>query len=184
MGRVKALARGAFLIGVCICLVGVISSLPAEGDGSMARTVASCELMTRIRIIGLMGHPLGEMISIEGVWYSRPRSKDGNARFRVMRINGVQLKRPVDFGPGLVSPLDRQGYGPNRILEHLKEIEPEIGDVWELRGFETGAVRGLSGQALKELGLAVQQPYSNAFVTEFRYVRATLVRRTGTDTTK
>jgi hypothetical protein len=84
--------------------------------------------------------------------------------FLVTTVNGRPLSKPVDFRGFLVSPL----MGGNK-------AEGAPGDVWELRGIESGSYHGVPPEVTGELyppgqmSPAMRYNFGFGFYTEFRH---------------
>lgn len=107
----------------------------------------------RFQIIGRLGHPLGEMLTIRGQWqHPDSRVKDYSLRFAATEVEGEKLTASVVFERGGI-------YLP-------RETSPESleGKLCELRGFEGGRFRGAPNDFYEK---AVQQPHGFGFATEF-----------------
>ena len=91
-------------------------------------------------IIGLLGHPIGKLITIEGEWYlpdiSLEKDIDPKNDRLWLRINAVDGETPTLLVRFPSTRLTRAW--------RLKQEPPppEIGDVWQLRGVESGGYKG------------------------------------------
>jgi hypothetical protein len=113
------------------------------------------------------------MTTVRGVWHAE-LAKDMSPQFRVTHIDGKEITRSIDFLLERMKPLM-----DDYLLESpVEDMRPTSGDVWELRGYETGKVVGLSDEVMKGLHTSVQQPNGFSFVTRFVYIRAKWVERT------
>ena len=155
--------RRARLVLVLSGAVTVVGSwfCRAQDLRSSEITVNAGDIGRRVQVIGLLGHPLGEMIDIRGHWRSpAPRSKERSLRFHVTEVNGQPIDRPVEFF--------------QRDVQVRKENpKPAHGAVWELRGIETGSFRGLPAPVYRaEIGLEeegpcpVADPWGHTFITQ------------------
>lgn len=94
----------------------------------------------RILIVGRLGYPLGDLVTIEGEWMLPEalqrglQSKDTDLKLRVTTVNGNRLDESILIPVMWVSPIiDRQGLA----------VTPKAGDVWEARGIESGRFHGI-----------------------------------------
>jgi hypothetical protein len=171
-----------------------------------------------VKVIGRLGCPLGDVISIKGIWVDEI-SKEMELRFRVTEIDGRSLDEPVEFLVGEVLPfegfigssspyanktesgepvvadkhLDRpkksilqavtaavassyqRFYFEDPNKNRIGRIHPKENEVWELRGFETGTLRGHSPSLDKELepdNHLRSQGGGYRLRPEFRYLQA------------
>ena len=142
-----------------------------DADGT-TQTILASDIGTRVRIIGRLGCPLGELVTIQGAWISLDELagapvKDYSPSFVVASVNGKKLEKPVPFeAPFFTRAWDGEA------------IPQKKGHVWELRGCETGGFRGtpeeVRADAVKgrEQRPAVAHPsyaYRFKFYTEFKY---------------
>lgn len=168
-GRVDVLFVSATPL-ICLLVAGAkIATGVAQKDEERMKTkqVLAAGIPRRTQIIGTLGRPLGELIAVRGQWV-RPSSpatgalKDASLRVRITHVDGARLKRPVEFHRGLVIGLASA------------RIEPGDDEQVELRGYETGGMRGIPLDAREELGpRAVQEPTyirGFSFVTQFTYL--------------
>lgn len=101
-------------------------------------------------LIGPLGRPLGEMLSIAAVVDERVDSKDWFHNYvSVTQVNGVPLARPVRM------PAQLWQWG------NLKELKP--GERLKLRVYQTGAMMGVPDQAMRET--VYVQTSAHSFVT-------------------
>ncbi len=112
---------------------GAAPAGPIEVQPPVQKVLAS-DIGTRVQIIGRLGYPLGELVTIQGSWI-RPRGlpnqppKDDTPYFSVTSVNGKRLETPVKFD------FFSKTWG-------AKDIPAEEGPVWEMRGCESGGFRG------------------------------------------
>jgi hypothetical protein len=112
---------------------GAAPAGPIEVQPPLQKVLAS-DIGTRVQIIGRLGYPLGELVTIHGAWI-RPRGlpnqpvKDDTPYFSVTSVNGKRLEKPVIFN--FVS----KAWG-------AEEIPRQEGPVWEVRGCESGGFLG------------------------------------------
>jgi hypothetical protein len=157
----------------------------AEDGQSSVSTVRAEDIPDRVQIIGSLGRPLGEMVTIRGKWWDPgrrtkgPPPKDMTPRFRVTEVNGERLVERVTFRRELIRPVDVGGGN--------RAPDPEDGATWELRGVQMGGFRYVPDHAWKE-ALETNGPdyapggidhaYGFHFVTDFHYVSCKVVEAT------
>jgi hypothetical protein len=89
------------------------------------------EIGSKVTLIGYLGQPLGKMMTVKGQWkYPGLTVKDREPILTITDVNEKQLAKPVEFYAAQVNATGRDG----------KKIEPKDGDIWILRGYETGSV--------------------------------------------
>lgn len=154
----------AVFLGFMTCLL--ISSIYAPGQDepqSVQQIQADDIASRRIQIIGRLGHPLGEILTIRGQW--RPpgrRVKDPAFHFVVTEVEGKKLATSVEFhSRGVYLPRDAT---PESLVDKL----------CELRGYEGGGFWGDPGRFhLEAAGLdgdgesPVADPWGFKFMPEF-----------------
>ncbi len=123
---------------------------PAKSD--YPDSVAAEDLLSRVKIIGKLGRPLGEIVQLKGYWTSDGVHKDNELRLKITEINGKPIEKAALFRRSQV-----EGWGV------AKETRPAIGVVWQVRALETGGIVGLPGEVYD---VPVQQPYAFAFLTK------------------
>jgi hypothetical protein len=120
---------------------GAAPAGPIEVQPPVQRVLAS-DIGTRVQIIGRLGYPLGELVTIRGAWI-RPRGlpnqpvKDDTPCFSVTSVNGKRSETPVIFD------FFSKAWG-------AEEIPPQEGPVWEVRGCESGGFRGTSREVRED----------------------------------
>lgn len=158
-----------------------VSTIAFQTEGSaqdkLIKMVKASDLIKKVRIIGELGYPLGEVVTIQGKWRNDLDKGGEGSCFVVTHVNGKKLDREVKFWEPHVLPWKERYKGTG-----MGPIRPSIGEVWDLRGFESGILQGLSNSALKELGLfkdnrRLAQGPDYEFVSEFRYMKAKLAGR-------
>ena len=130
----------------------------------------------RILIVGRLGYPLGDLVTIEGEWMLPEalqrglQSKDTDLKLRVTTVNGNRLDESILIPVMWVSPIiDRQGLA----------VTPKAGDVWEARGIESGRFHGIPRAVFEELypphKMIPQRIDKFGFFTEFLYSSCRIV---------
>lgn len=154
---------GFVFSGFAVCIFALNTYAPAKGEPEPVQQIQADDITSRrVQIIGRLGRPLGEMLTIRGRWKRPgPRVKDPAFHFVVTEVDGKNLATPVDFH-------DRGVYLPG-------EATPEsLADkICELRGYEGGSFWGDPGRFNRErAGLEgdgespVADPWGFQFVTE------------------
>lgn len=133
---------------------------PGRRPGGRVVQIKASEIGKSVQIIGRLGRPLMEVISIRGHWVDRPLRPAGLG-FRVTQVNGENLDPPVTFDRPLVT------FTNSRYPKTQEGPVPTAGDVWELRGMETGRFHGLPTE-FWEPAPAPAQLY-RGFQTEIQY---------------
>ena len=125
------------------------------------RTVSLEDIQDQqVRIIGKLRCALWTVVTVHGSWHYE-ESKPQPPVFRVTDVNGKPLARAADFDK--IEP--ESGKGGD-------ETRRTVGQVWELRCFETGGFIGAPDEAYKEIGGPPVQRPPQGFVTS----SATLAR--------
>jgi hypothetical protein len=113
---------------------------PTTSRSSDPQQVRASEIGHRVQIVGDLGKPLGELMTIRGHWIKPPpgetKSQFDGWEFAVTVVNGTRPDQPVR-----IKKLFLHYFGPR----HAGETDPLLYDgdiVWELRGYEE-AIYGL-----------------------------------------
>ena len=114
------------------------------------RQVAVAELDKSIELVGLLGKPLGEYMTIEAVYFTQ--SKGLHDWLRVTVIDGVGAKAAIEI--------------------HLSGIKKddgalEAGKTYRIRGYESGGYIGIPEDIEKEQGAILMQAYKFHFMSDF-----------------
>jgi hypothetical protein len=148
---------------------GAAPAPPIKHEPPVQKVLTS-EIGKRVQIVGLLGYPLGELVTIRGTWV-QPRwlpgqpPKDNTPSFSVTSVNGKLLKTPVDF----------YFFSGARGAAEIPRWE---GTVWEVRGCETGGFRGTPRQVRDDVPRGPNPPvaiahtwsaYEFKFHSEFIY---------------
>jgi len=147
-------------------LAGAAIAEATDGETPITKVLAS-DIGKRVQIIGLLGHPLGKLVTLRGSWtFPRELEKDGQPTFAVTSVNGKKLNNPVKFRNSdfhcVVGGLD-------------DEIPQREGDTWEVRGCESGRFFGAPGDVLGDVSEGgkplppIQQARRFGFYTYFMY---------------
>jgi hypothetical protein len=141
------------------------SSTAKDKERTMG-TVHYSDIPERVQIVGRLGLPLGQLVTVRGKWIMPFPSKPASPTFIIDYVDGRLLNPPAEFGE--VEPVEGGGG------EISKRI---IGEEWEIRGVETGGFVGFSDQVWAELGQPPAQRPPRGFLTRFCYL--TVKRITG-----
>jgi hypothetical protein len=221
VGRKTVVETIASLICFGCIALAVCPAFAADEEPS-AKTVKALDLFSHIKVTGRLGCPLGDVVTIKGVWVHE-FSKEEGLQFHVAEIDGKKLDPPAEFWfwevrpfDGYVPPVPNSPYankvgitdengeeigvekaeppkksllkGGMRALEayfvgdhedrnwnKIGKIHPRKGEDWELRGFETGVLRGVSKSLENELEPEQHLRYQGGgyrLRPEFRYLKA------------
>jgi hypothetical protein len=153
-------------------------------------TVRAQDIPKTVRIVGRLGQPLGDLLTIRGKWTSPGLFvKDDTLVFHVNLVNG---KKPKE-SPGLhglqVSAIFPTWGGrkpkPGESWDwrfHWGGSEPSPtpveGETWEMMGVETGSFQEYSKDAWREIGGPAAQgsPSMAGFVTRFEFIAVRKIR--------
>ena len=125
------------------------------------------DIPERVQIIGKLGQPLGQLVTVRGKWTWPFPSKPAELPvFMVNQVNARPLDPPAEFDD--VQPV----WGKD--AEFAKKT---VGEEWELRGVETGGFVGFSDKVWEELGQPPMQRPPRGFLTRFCYVKAKRIRK-------
>lgn len=147
MSRFQSSTIGALLIAAA---AWSWSALGGSGEEQpKARTISADDLSSgKIVVIGRLGLPLRQMMTIRGTW-DYPEQVPGRVlkihelRFRVSHVDGKKLAKPLDFDKDLVQVTK---------IGDRNSLQPSQGEEWEFRGFETGSFRARPQQYYLETG--------------------------------
>jgi len=140
---------------IFLALIGAVDSK------SEVQTISYKDIPERVKIIGKLGRPLGELVIVRGRWVDVSREKPGLPLFFVDQVDGKLLNPPAEFVE--VQPVA----GPDSVVRGM-------GEAWELRGVETGGFVGFSQEVLDEVFKNAPRgtPAPSGFLTRFYYVSA------------
>ena len=125
----------AALVITCVCLM---ASASAGGRQSTVRRVDAVDVGTRVEVIGLLGTPIGQWVTIEGARPATVPGKGGKhatrgGEFRVDRMNGRTLRQPVFVA-----------------VDNIQRIPVDTPCTFS--GYETGAMAGVPEDVLLHTG--------------------------------
>ena len=136
-----------------------IADKPPEKKKSI--TVAELQEM---QVLGSLDHPLGEIVTIEGVVagedYRRDKGDLGHTLLRIQSVNGKKLTEEWVFHF-------------NPFSDDVKK--PKVGSRFKYVGYESGGFGGLPTKAFEIIGLIALPSYS--FGTHFVILRDELKRK-------
>jgi hypothetical protein len=170
-------------------IAGIIASIVFPGgapanDETGVVTVQASDLLSRVRIIGELGQPLGQLVTIRGKW----QPKDGVPKvnellFETTQINGKKTVTPLVLPHHRVKPIVDRGRSPGHTstatwdwkadwLGDRKAPNANSGDEWEMVGFETGTIIDwYSKEAHKEFDASLAQGgEESGFVTRYVFI--------------
>jgi hypothetical protein len=153
-------------------VVGVVVATATDlrgADKEVSKTVNARDLFTKIKVIGILGEPLGALTTIRGKWH-QVNWKDTEWLFRVSHINGKPTTALVDFKREGIRPIYSAGTPATtrgvawdwKVLHNGKHKPPAVanlkeGEEWEMMGTESGSfVVGLSDQFWDEAAVLMQ----------------------------
>jgi hypothetical protein len=235
----KALVKTSAILVCFGCIAAVIRPAFDAEDDQSTPTVKASDLFLHVKVVGRLGCPLGDVVTVKGIWVHEIR-KDVGLLFRITEMDGKKSDQPVEFWVWEVLPFD--GYsGPtspyanktgithegeaevddkktdlpkksmlrglmrpfadylqcsptieamvvrgvmlsfgnhapdDRNANKIGKIRPRKNEVWELRGFETGNIRGYSKSLDDELEPGDRlrsQGGGYRIRPEFRYLKA------------
>ncbi len=158
-----------------------------KNDAAKAEVKYS-ELTRSTQIISDLGYPLGQILTIRGIW-QESHLKSGLMVFHVTEIEGKSTKDRIDIVDEDIKPLAFNGKNePNNMKEkwdwsaawNVKKEPPkfDIGEQWEMRVFAGGEIRGFPFAVYKELGLGatVQDPYGGHFYPTYYFISARRIK--------
>lgn len=162
-----------------------------DGKDAKPITVRAQDIPEKVQILGVLGQPLGSLVTIRGKWM-RPGGipHDPLPRLHVSLINGKEPEQSVELHDMQVrSYWGKKGRGPRegenwdwRVdLWSGTEAPPSAteGETWELMGFETGSFESSSEEVWVEMGrpLLPAKPYWMwGFATRFEFIAVRKIR--------
>jgi hypothetical protein len=152
------------LVAVCLCGTALLAQQsqvkPAAFDAgspdeSAGPTDVSLEqLGTKVRLLGKLKQPLGDVVKVQGIVVSGPgKGYEDGPHLRVFRIAGQAIQEFIQIKLA-------DYYGRDEIPNL------EAGRAFEMEGFETGGFVGVPAAAVKRAG-AVAQTTEHRFRHEF-----------------
>jgi hypothetical protein len=145
--------------GVLVQLASISNASDQKREPGM---VHYSDIPGRVQIIGKLGQPLGQLVTVRGRWTAPFPSKPGlRVVLMVNQVNSRPLDPPAEFDD--VEPVRGKG---GEITKRA------VGEEWELRGVETGGFVGFSDKVWEELGQPPASRPPRGFLTRFCYVKA------------
>jgi hypothetical protein len=151
------------IAAVVTALVLVVCFAIAHGKadpGNRLEPITYADLTTR-PVFGRLGRPLGEIITIEGVFtdgtFTRMKADDGWILLRVQVVNGIRLKQEQVFQ-----------------YEQARKNSPAAGAAFKFIGYETGGFTGEPAGTFKYTGPFPTTGYG--FTTKFIVLRDEMAR--------
>jgi hypothetical protein len=195
---VSALLAVAAMVGLGGCYAsenvgakGAFNRSEEPADGHKVVSVSASDIPDKVKIIGIFGRPLGELLTIRGKWVAPGLRKDGNLRFQVIDVDGRPSKDEVEllhWGTILQVHPGRKGRGPNPgdkwdwkydFNGSMSSPLPTDGETWEMLCVEVGCFDFCySEDAERELQSNLQQrpSYARPFFTRFEYITVKIVK--------
>jgi hypothetical protein len=130
--------RAAVFASASLFLVSGAAPPPAK-EGKAKVEVRVAEIGEGVMLIGRLGVPLGEMMTVTGTWghpdQSKGPTKDYSLLFRVSAVNGEALKERMAFHVGDVVAVFKGG---KDAIPRWQDHDKLDGVTWTLRAYETG----------------------------------------------
>jgi hypothetical protein len=151
-----------------------------QASGALIPRVRASDIGNRVVIVGNLDVPIGELVTITGEW-SVPElpqgafpPKDRQLQLLVMSVNGEPANVSVIFPTTSVLPVVHGG---------VKELPRNLGDIWELRGAETGGFEEPPPDAVADMSeekrkMPVQFRRGFGFYTRFLYSSCRIIGQT------
>jgi len=174
--RLVTVALGAF----------ILSQSAQDGsadDGPQTREVRVEDVQAgRVTIIGALGKPVGNAVTIRGVWVlPDAQQKDQSPLFQATHLEGHELSSPINLSGSQVAPMCQQGVSGIvdnvawswRATSNGKLAPPtfDVGEQWEFVGFETVQSYSAPYSWIEGLQVPGHTP-PPAFGAKFHYGRA------------
>jgi hypothetical protein len=149
----------------------------------------------RATIIGYLGRPLGEVVTIRGSWHAPPKlAKDPAPIFLVTHLNGKPITPPLEFTHARVRAVHdggRSGQDDDDRWEwkaafggKLPPPEFRPGESWELAGGEEFSTKAPVA-VWDERPVAVSRDFgANGFLATFDFMRARRITTKAAETPK
>lgn len=164
--------RSACIVLALVLVLGILAvtsfHVSAESDAKSTRVFVE-DIGTKVTLVGRLGVPLSTMMTLNGKWGYPDETngivKDDSLRFTVTHVNGVNLKKPVEFNVAQVHAVEKDG---KTAIPVYKDHDLLDGVSWTLRAYETGRAGFRPQDYWKEIGSGPRQsPYwAGAFSSE------------------
>ena len=157
----------SLLVTVAVSMLAAVGGSASAQNKQVSRTSDTIHVSTlsRARVIGELGWPLGEIVTIEGIAsdgaYTRKKSDLGAVVLRIRAVNGKPLKSEIvlHFLPFQGAPINA----------------PSAGAEFKYVGYETGEYAGVPEKAFNYVPRAATTNYG--FTTSFVVLRNERVSR-------
>ena len=124
------------------------------GEAGKTVAISTDDLASgKVLVVGRLGIPLQRMAAFRGIWRYPDQSDGPTKRYslslQITHVDGKLLPESIEFDRASVDitfPLPWVAGDKGS-----KQPTPAEGDVWEIRGFETGGFRGSPAEFEKEL---------------------------------
>ncbi len=142
---------------VLVVILLILGTVTASEQNREPRMVHYSDIPGRVQLIGKLGQPLGQLVTVRASWKAPHPSKPGlSAVLVVNQLDGRPLDPPVEF------------HDVEAVWEKSEEVTKRIiGQEWELRGVETGGFVGFSDEVWEEVGQPPMQRPLRGFLTRF-----------------
>jgi hypothetical protein len=133
-----------------------VTSADKAPDQTKSITVAD---LRELQVIGWLGHPLGKIVTIEGIvaddYYRKYKADAGQTLLRVLTVNGQKLPEEKVF---------------HFFAHYFARVdEPKVGSNFKYSGYETGSFTGTPQMNVEYLPAFCTTGYG--FTTEFVILR-------------
>jgi hypothetical protein len=176
----------AILVATFATMFEPMSSPTFGDDKERAMQVeASDRHSGRAKIIGYLGRPLGEVVSVRGTWYApKADAKISSPIYRISHINGKPVAHPIDLTHYRVRPVHKVGRSGRDDKERWdwkahwggKAAPPDFkaGEVWEFAGVEACSMKVPVGVWDERGPIVAGAPDIGAdgFLATFEFIRA------------
>lgn len=150
-----SLKRAVAAVGVALVLAAGFLLSKGTARDMAPEPITYADLMKR-PVLGRLGHPLGEIVSIEGIFadgtFTKVKQDDGWILVRVRGVNGKALK-------------DEQVFQ----YQMAAKGSPAAGAEFKFIGYETGGFTGIPNDAFKYTPPVATTGFG--FTTEFVFLR-------------
>lgn len=131
-----------------------------------------CDLGRNVKLIGILGEPLGTAVKIKGKWHlPREPEKDSNIQFSVLSIDDRKLDMPLVF---YLRQLQITEDGIHELPLRNMELN---GQEWTMIAYETGTLY-VHGNFYPEATIEKDRDPNSVFTsTPMRYFNSQLIAR-------
>ena len=155
----------------------VASAVFAQETKQSPSVVKFSDIPSKVVIEGMLGQPIGTLLTIRGTWSDDPNLSPKDAHpFVVEAVNGIQLREPVVLHDGQVHQYRPHTGGPAQPWNwkmyadgNAQPPEPKPRERWEMLGMETGRYENPSPEFWKAIGDRKAQGRFG-FSTRFEFV--------------